>query len=359
MKISLIAIILILLGGCAAGRFQETDYPQKSIAVSEKYLNIDLPPHNGPVDIFLPGQNIPDSMILTVNLVEQYSRSVSYETAIQELKETARKRGMDGVVLLERNFVNRSYDDYSNTAQVVTGEGFIYKHNLSRVTSLPKTRHFEIMTDSGWVAMAEANYHSKARILPIVYHDSNYEFIMREQVEPFDYTTLLSQGGKGWEHKIQKISTPKSVRVTKRKRSLSPSNGRVWLSNSLVINDFMEAQYMTMKHTFRVPQASLSGEKVTYRYLFKKTPDCRHIQKIQITKDGTNAPMMKQYFKYDESGKQLGSIWYKIDEQGHEVPFVRTHIHYYEPSDFIPSLKFAPDIPMRADRTNANNGRGK
>lgn len=350
---TLLFTLSVALTGCYSGESFRLDSPQKLEALSGRYLNMDLPSHNGNVDIFLPNESIPDSMILPVQLLEEWSYSKQYSEMIRLLKKDARERGLDGVILLDRQFVTKVVEGNSVTTQVATGVGFVYKTNLDRIEILAKSKYYEIKTDSGWVELAKADFVKSGQVLPALYYKPEYKAIMQKQVEPFDLTMLHSRGGAGWKATVKEQARRQRVQYVKRISSVTGSYS--WVSESIDIDNQKSKGFMTVDHEFRIPADQLKGEKFDYRHHYTMNEAYGRITRGEITVQGEKALFIKQEYHVNDAEQVVGGTWYKLDKSGNEVPFVRTRIEYYQASDFIPSLKFAPDIPMRADRTG---GRG-
>ncbi|MFK7971753.1 MAG: hypothetical protein AB8F95_15410 [Bacteroidia bacterium] len=337
---------LIILTSCSS-RYLPQRAPSESESISSRYLNINLPPHKGQVDIFLPSESVPDSMILPIRIVEVSGRYNGYEALLLKMKETARLHGYDGVLILDREIISESFDGGSVISQIVTGIGFIYKHSLDRTGQVLKEVDYEIMSEDGWQPMGIAHMTQNEKVKSFEASSEQYQQVYDSVYRHLDHRMIVSAGGEGWFAKETR-HTPlySEVNLQKRKYTVTGDFYKVEQSNIKYRPYGGYRLYTELTHIYKDPQQITFATGTDYKLKFEFDYDEHMLKKVSVFKQ--NREVMIQEFSTSNQLCTQECIWYQLDKEGNKIPVIRQRFHYYTPADFNPSLQFAPDIPMRA-----------
>ncbi|MFK7971752.1 MAG: hypothetical protein AB8F95_15405 [Bacteroidia bacterium] len=319
--------------------------PERAFALSGRFLDIPLPPHNRKVDIMVPGEILPDSMVLPVRLVEVQTGPVSLEVKLNMLAKEARKQGMDGVIL--------SGSGTNSAIQTTSGIGFIYEHNLDLISLRMKAKIYEAKDARGdWQEIGTVDYDMRGNVADVHYpHDQGRDRFAKT-VHAFDIDVIEAAVNTSW---LELWTYPKveysAIRRLKKRRTLKSLSGMATFEEYIDVKNYFDLQNRLVlidrvyarNHPFSIE----NGGKVKDRFEIKRKRG-GVIDHVTIQRNGN--PHHIQRFERDERGRLESGLWSSWLENGEEHPFIRISYDYYNPSDYMPALEFAPDIPMRASR---------
>jgi hypothetical protein len=340
-----IVLFLFLFSACTSYKdYVAVTTPEKpKYALPSHFLDIPLPSHNRKIDMLVPGETIPDSMVLPVRLVEARAVGGNLEQSLDALANKAQNQGLDGVVLTDRYLT--SVSDSAGEVYVASGIGYIYEHRLNLLNLRVKAKTYTRWNGLFWEHMGKVHYSKKGgrdslTIKPK--HSQDFTWL----VAPYDLELLHHSIAheEGWKEKKvdwlneHKHSLIKSVHTTENDGSLG------------VISQTMELLYrnkrlVTVDREYtNYHQKNPSGKKM------KEQIQIRHksnqIDLVDVKSNGKNHHY--QQYHYDDLGRLKEIVWYSWLMSGAEFPYIRVTCEYYEPKDYRPALRFAPDIPMRA-----------
>jgi uncharacterized pyridoxamine 5'-phosphate oxidase family protein len=304
-----ILITLLVLSGCVGSRY---------VTNTDRFRINDFPtpPHNYKVELYFAGEKLPEQEFIRTHMFSFHGEGAAAEL-VKKVQTEAEKANVDGVIILSPE----QYMDYESVSYgtSVTGIGIKLKGNVDYLHNyrfVDKLYVYDLDTlEYRHVADLFPNFHNQIFHVSIIDSTHTTSYYIENYIKKYSLPFLLEDKGPEWRFKKDEIGR-------ERARSYFQNNQRKF---SLKI-DYENNLPAFLSIKYRIIHDMIEERNIRINY--------NHNDQIteKLILDQNKTPLLKEVFSYDEEGKLVESIYYKIEDTI-EKPFLKTEYIYFENED--------------------------
>jgi hypothetical protein len=302
-----ILIIFMVLSGCveyryvASDRFRINDFP--------------TPPHNYKVELYFAGEKLPEQDYIRTHMFPVYSGGSAAEM-VKGIHAAAENAHVDAVIILSpERYMDYELDAYRTS---VTGIGIKFKENVDYLHNyrfVNKLYVFDLDSmDYRHIADLFPNFNNQIFHVNVIDSTPTTNFYYENYIKKYSLPFLLEDKGSEWRYK-------KDEKGRERERSYFKYNQKKFSLNIYYENNlptflrikFITTGYLVEERSIRINYNQ--NDQITEKTIFDR-----------------KTPLLKEVFSYDEEGKLVESIYYRIEDTL-EKPFLKTTYIYFENAD--------------------------
>ena len=300
-------MIISLLSGCAATK----KYP-----VPDPYRINDFPtpPQEYVVEVLFPGEEPKKGTYIKTHFFEAQSfHVISYAQLLERIKSQAASANVDAVMIL----APEAYEDL----RILTAVGIKYKSNVDYLTNYRLVDQLYVF-DQGkdefvHVANMYPDFNNKIFSIENMGEQQRSTYYYNQYIRKYSIPFLLEEKNQHWRYQEETASGL----INRRLYTNWGNSTRIKVKISY---DQMQKKQLDVRYYY--PNFLTERKRIILEF-----NEENQISKKTIFDEQLKA-QLKEVFTYDEEGKLLNSIYYKINGN-EEIPFLKTNYFYFSEDD--------------------------